>query len=90
MVMVTVRIKLGELLQERQLSKNKFAQRAELERTQLNRYINNEVALLSVDVLARMCSTLNCKIEDLLEYTEEWEGVRDGFFFYASQSEVQG
>ncbi len=71
MVMGTVRIKLGELLQERQLSKNKFAQRAELERTQLNRYINNEVALLSVDVLARMCSTLNCKIEDLLEYTEE-------------------
>lgn len=71
MVMGTVRIKLGELLQERQLSKNKFAQRAELERTQLNRYINNEVALLSVDVLARMCATLNCKIEDLLEYTEE-------------------
>ena len=90
MIMGTVRIKLGELLQERQLSKNKFAQRAELERTQLNRYINNEVALLSVDVLARMCATLNCKIEDLLEYTEEWEGVRDGFFFYASQSEVQG
>ena len=71
MIMATVRIKLGELLQERQLSKNKFAQRAELERTQLNRYINNEVALLSVDVLARMCATLNCKIEDLLEYTEE-------------------
>ncbi len=71
MIMGTVRIKLGELLQERQLSKNKFAQRAELERTQLNRYINNEVALLSVDVLARMCATLNCKIEDLLEYTEE-------------------
>ena len=71
MIMGTVRIKLGELLQERQLSKNKFAQRAELERTQLNRYINNDVALLSVDVLARMCATLNCKIEDLLEYTEE-------------------
>ena len=71
MIMGTVRIKLGELLQERLLSKNKFAQRAELERTQLNRYINNEVALLSVDVLARMCATLNCKIEDLLEYTEE-------------------
>ena len=71
MIMGTVRIKLGELLQERQLSKNKFAQRAELERTQLNGYINNEVALLSVGVLARMCATLNCKIEDLLEYTEE-------------------
>ena len=42
-----------------------------MERTQLNRYINNDVALLSVDVLARMCAVLNCRIEDLLEYREE-------------------
>lgn len=69
--MGTIQIKLGELLQKKKLSKNKFAQRAELERTQLNRYINNDVALLSVDVLARMCAALNCKIEDILEYTEE-------------------
>lgn len=64
-------IKLGELLQEKQLSKNKFAQRAEMERTQLNRYINNDVALLSVDVLARMCDVLECRIEDILEYREK-------------------
>ena len=69
--MGTIQIKLGELLQKKKLSKNKFAQRAELEPTQLNRYINNDVALLSVDVLARMCAALNCKIEDILEYTEE-------------------
>lgn len=67
----TIQIKLGELLKERKLSKNKFAQRAEMERTQLNRYINNDVALLSVDVLARMCAALECNIEDILEYTEE-------------------
>lgn len=69
--MGTIHIKLGKLLEEKKLSKNKFAQRAEMERTQLNRYINNDVALLSVDVLARMCSVLDCKIEDILEYTEE-------------------
>lgn len=69
--MGTIQIKLGELLQEKQLSKNKFAQRAEMERTQLNRYINNDVALLSVDVLARMCDVLECRIEDILEYREK-------------------
>lgn len=68
--MGTIQIKLGKLLQEKQLSKNKFAQRAEMERTQLNRYINNDVALLSVDVLARMCDVLECRIEDILEYRE--------------------
>ena len=63
-------IKLDEQLKEKGLSKNKFAQKAEMERTQLNRYINNDVALLSVDVLARMCAVLNCRIEDILEYQE--------------------
>lgn len=46
-----IHIKLGELLKSKGLSRNKFAQRAELQRTQLNKYINNEIALLSVDVL---------------------------------------
>ena len=64
-------IHLDKLLKERGLSKNKFAQRAELQRTQLNRYIKNEVALLSVDVLARMCAVLECDISDILEYREE-------------------
>ena len=58
-----IHIKLGELLENKGLSRNKFAQRAELQRTQLNKYINNEVALLSIDVLARMCSVLNCEMD---------------------------
>ena len=67
----TIIIHLGELLKERGLSKNKFAQLAELQRTQLNRYIKNDVALMSVDVLARMCAVLKCDITDLLEYRED-------------------
>ena len=64
-------IHLDSLLKEKGLSKNKFAQKAEMQRTQLNRYMNNEVALISVDVLARMCSVLECKISDILEYQED-------------------
>lgn len=64
-------IHLEELLKERGLSKNKFSQRAEMQRTQLNKYLNNEVALLSVDVLARMCAVLDCEISDILEYRKD-------------------
>ena len=64
-------IHLDRLLKEKGLSKNKFAQRAELQRTQVNRYMNNDVALVSVDVLARMCSVLECKVSDILEYQED-------------------
>ena len=64
-------IRLGELLEENGLSKNKFSQRAEMQRTQLNKYTNDEVALLSVDVLERICSVLDCQISDLLEFKKE-------------------
>ena len=64
-------IHLEELLKARGLSKNKFAQRAELQRTQLNKYIRNEVVLLNIDVLARMCSVLDCGIDELIEYIED-------------------
>lgn len=64
-------IRLGELLEQKGLSKNKFAQRAEMQRTQLNKYINGDVALLSVDVLERICSVLDCDISDLLEFKKD-------------------
>lgn len=63
-----VKIHLLELLEKRGLSKNKLAQRAEMQRTQLNKYCNNQVSRLDTDVLARLCTVLECDIGDLLEF----------------------
>ena len=63
-----IEIHLQELLQNTGMSKNKFCQRAELQRSQLNGYINNTITRLDMDVLVRICHTLNCSIGDLLEY----------------------
>lgn len=63
-----INIKLGELIESKGFSKNKFAQLAQLQRTQLNKYINNEVVLLNIDVLARMCTVLDCDISDVLDF----------------------
>lgn len=79
-----VRIKLAELIEKKGISKNKLSQRAEMERTQLNRYCNNTITRLDIDVLARLCTALNCKIEDLLEFVphiadeKKTEGVEAG------------
>ena len=64
-----VRIILDEQLKKSGMSKNKFSQRAELERTQLNKYLRDEVALLDKAVLGRMCTVLDCSIADILEFT---------------------
>ena len=61
-------IHLSELLEKSGLSKNKFCQRAELQRSQLNRLLANKTTRLDTDVLVRICDTLNCDISDLLEY----------------------
>lgn len=64
----TVNVRLKELLEQSGLSKNKFAQRAEMQRTQLNHYCNNTVTRLDTDVLARICTVLHCTIGELLEF----------------------
>lgn len=64
----TIRIKLDELIQKSGISKNKLSHRAEMQRTQINNYCNNKVTRLDTDVLARICTVLECQISDLLEF----------------------
>lgn len=64
----SIKIKLNDLLKEKGISKNKLSHLAEMQRTQINRFCRNEVTRLDTDVLARICATLDCRIEDLLEY----------------------
>jgi len=64
----TIRIKVDELLKRSGMSKNELSYRAQVQRTQLNRYCNNEVTRLDTDVLARLCSAFGCTISDLLEF----------------------
>lgn len=61
-------IHLDELIKQRGISKNKLSQRAEMQRTQVNRFCNNEITRLDIAVLARLCTTLDCTISDLLEF----------------------
>ena len=64
----TIKIKLYELIDSAGISKNKLGHRAEMQRSQINRYCNNEISRLDTEVLARLCTVLNCGINDLLEF----------------------
>lgn len=63
-----IKIKLDALIKDRGISKNKLSHKAEMQRSQINQYCNGEITRLDTAVLARICSTLNCRIEDLLEF----------------------
>lgn len=64
----TIRINLERLIKEAGISKNKLSHKAEMQRSQINHYCNNEITRLDVDVLARICTVLDCQIGDLLEF----------------------
>lgn len=63
-----VKIKLAELIEEKGISKNKLSHWAEMQRSQINQYCKNEITRLDTAVLARICTVMDCKIEDLLEF----------------------
>lgn len=64
----TVIIHLDKLIKNAGISKNKLSHRAEMQRTQINNYCNNNITRLDIDVLARLCNVLHCELSDLLEY----------------------
>ena len=70
-----IKIKLAELIAEKGISKNKLSHRAEMQRTQINQYCNGEITRLDTAVLARLCTALDCKIEDILEFVPANKGV---------------
>ena len=63
-----VRINLQNFMKEHGVSKSKLTFKAELQRTQLNLYLKNEIQRVDLGVLARICSALECEISDILEY----------------------
>jgi putative transcriptional regulator len=63
-----IRIKLDELIKKSGISKNKLSHKAEMQRTQINNYCKNEITRLDTDVLARICTVFNCRVEDVLEF----------------------
>lgn len=63
-----VHIKLADIMKAQNISINKLAFRAEMQRTQLKSYMKNDVQRLDTAVLARLCYALECTLDELIEY----------------------
>ena len=60
--------KIDQVLEEKNISKNKLEKEANLQRTQLNSYCNNKVKRIDLETIAKICYVLECKVEDIVEY----------------------
>lgn len=64
----TIKLHLKELMEERNLSLTKLSFRAEMQRTQLKHYYDEDIQRLDMAVLSRLCYALNCTLNELVEY----------------------
>ena len=59
--------KLGNLLDEKNISKNRLSQDTGTDYKVVTRYINGEIERPDLIVLERFCNYLDCEIADIIE-----------------------
>lgn len=66
-----IRVKLAELLESRGITRNYLRTLTGVKYEVIDRYFKAErVEMVDLNFLAKVCYTLGCKIEDILEYEE--------------------
>lgn len=63
--------KLGTILEQRKISKNKIMQNTNTKHDTLQAYIRGTLKRIDLDVLDRFCNYLNCELSDLIEYIKK-------------------
>ena len=63
-----IEIHLDKLLKKKGLSKNKLSYKAEMNWKQIDNYCNNNITRLDTYVLCKLCTVLECEIQDLLVF----------------------
>ncbi len=63
--------KLNSLFDEKKLTKNSVIVEKEIDFNSVQRLIKGELTRVDLDIIAKLCNKLDCKIEDIIEYVNE-------------------
>lgn len=61
-------IRLAELIEKKGLNRNKVSLRSAMNWRQVDRYCENDITRLDTFVLCKLCTALECEIQDLLVF----------------------
>lgn len=68
-------IKIEDVLNEKEISKNQVCFDLRIQRGQFNRYCRGDVQRLDTNLLCRLCCYLNCDLSDIIEYIPPKETI---------------
>lgn len=63
-----VALKLDEYLKVHNISRSSLSRNAQIHYKQLQKYCNNDMKKVDLNLLARICKTIHCEIGDIIEY----------------------
>lgn len=61
-------IRLAELIKEKGMNRNQVSIKAAMNWKQVDNYCNNDITRLDTFVLCKLCTALDCEIQDLLTF----------------------
>lgn len=63
-----VNLTLDEFLKSHNISRSSLSRNAQIHYGQLLKYCRNDMQKVDLNILARICKTINCEIGDIIEY----------------------
>lgn len=63
-----VNLKLDEFLKKHNISRSSLSRNGQIHYKQLLKYCNNDMEKVDLNLLARICKTIDCEISDIIEY----------------------
>ncbi len=63
--------KLKSLLDDKKVSKNSVIVKKEIDFNSMQRLVTGNLTRIDLNIVAKLCNELNCKIEDIVEYVNE-------------------
>ncbi len=65
-----IKIRLKDIMDRKQISRNQLAKITNTRFEVINKWYNGSVERMDCDVLARLCYSLDCSVEDIIEYVK--------------------
>lgn len=64
-------LKINELLEKHEISKNKICKELDIPRANFNRYCRDDFQRIDANLICKLCEYFNCSVGDLIEFIKD-------------------
>ena len=69
--MAHLHMRINELLEEREISKNTICKELDIPRSNFNRYCRDEFQRIDANLVCKLCEYFDCNLGDFIEFVKD-------------------